>query len=408
MKKVTFLGDIMCEPIMLKTAKTREGTFDFDGVFCNIKGMLNESDFVIGNLETPLAGEGSGFVNELFSFNAPDEFAQAIKNAGIDFLSTANNHCMDRGLDGLKRTVRKLEEIGVSHDGTYDDSSAEHNAFLVDIGDTRIAIVPFTYGTNYALHHRALPDTGFVNLLHSDTAPVYINSKKGILSSFKSFLLSPLKREQIILIKKILKMTYNKARKDDYLNQAETKPYFDKLKKIIRTAKDNSDIVFFYPHVGGQFNITPGIFTEYTVAQSIDFGADAIVASHPHIVQKAVIDRGVPCFYSIGNFSMSPNSVYLLHEHLPEYGLAVHFYIESKKILRISFSILKIIESGEKILTVYPVDLYKEVIKNNKQALIQLEKDIIQIYNTVTGKIISDHSIIKKEYDFFDMRGMQI
>ena len=231
MKKVTFLGDIMCEPIMLKTAKTREGTFDFDGVFCNIKGMLNESDFVIGNLETPLAGEGSGFVNELFSFNAPDEFAQAIKNAGIDFLSTANNHCMDRGIEGLKRTVYVLDEIGLAHDGTYDDSSAEHNAFLVDIGDTRIAIVPFTYGTNYALHHRALPDTGFVNLLNSDTAPVYINSKKGISSSFKSFLLSPLKREQIILIKKILKMTYNKARKDDYLNQAETKPYFDKLKK---------------------------------------------------------------------------------------------------------------------------------------------------------------------------------
>ena len=75
MIKISFLGDIMCEPLLLKAAKIHN-TYDFSRVFLNVKGLLADSDYVVGNLETPLAGEEAGLVNELFSFNAPDEFAQ--------------------------------------------------------------------------------------------------------------------------------------------------------------------------------------------------------------------------------------------------------------------------------------------------------------------------------------------
>lgn len=54
--KITFLGDIMIEPPVLKAAK-RGDTYDFRGVFARAKSLLAESDYVVGNLETPLAGK---------------------------------------------------------------------------------------------------------------------------------------------------------------------------------------------------------------------------------------------------------------------------------------------------------------------------------------------------------------
>ena len=54
--KITFLGDIMAEPPVLKAAKKWDG-YDFSGVFAPVKKLLKESDFVVGNLETPLPGK---------------------------------------------------------------------------------------------------------------------------------------------------------------------------------------------------------------------------------------------------------------------------------------------------------------------------------------------------------------
>ena len=193
---------------------------------------------------------------------------QAVEEAGVDFVSTANNHCMDRGLDGLKRTITILDAVGLSHDGTHIDIR-ENEPFIADVMDTRVAIIPFTYGTNYGMHHKALPDKRYVDLLHDDTAPVYVTGKKGTLSKIKSILFKPLKTEQIAAIKKSLSMEYNKARKDDYLNEEEVAPYFARLKTKIERAKELADVVVFYPHVGGQFNLDPGRFTEYTVKKAL-------------------------------------------------------------------------------------------------------------------------------------------
>ena len=95
--KITLLPDIMCEPPVLKAAKRRGGKYDFCGVFAHTKELIGESDYVIGNLETPLAGKEAGYTNTHICFNAPDEYADALIDAGVDLVSTANNHTFDRG-----------------------------------------------------------------------------------------------------------------------------------------------------------------------------------------------------------------------------------------------------------------------------------------------------------------------
>ena len=71
MKKVTIIGDIMVEPPFMQQVE-KDGAYDFKPSFAPLKSVLAESDYVIGNLETPLAGEESGYTRELVSFNSPD------------------------------------------------------------------------------------------------------------------------------------------------------------------------------------------------------------------------------------------------------------------------------------------------------------------------------------------------
>ena len=79
--RVTFLGDIMCEPPVLAGAKQPDGSYNFDYVFSRCQSLFAEADYLVGNLETPLAGEEAGYSATYLAFNAPDAYADAIKKA---------------------------------------------------------------------------------------------------------------------------------------------------------------------------------------------------------------------------------------------------------------------------------------------------------------------------------------
>ena len=53
------------------------------------------------------------------TFNSPDSLATSLKNIGIDVISTAGNHCLDMGFNGLSRTIDVLDNADISHLGTY-------------------------------------------------------------------------------------------------------------------------------------------------------------------------------------------------------------------------------------------------------------------------------------------------
>ena len=130
MKKITFLGDIMIEPPVLKAAKRPGGKYDFTDVFKYVKPIFDASDYVIGNFETPLAGKEAKYTQHHYAFNAPDDYADAVKWAGIDLVSTANNHTFDRGYDGMIRTMQVLEAFLASQETPF-SQSAETGDFLL-------------------------------------------------------------------------------------------------------------------------------------------------------------------------------------------------------------------------------------------------------------------------------------
>lgn len=399
MQKITILGDIMCEPRLLRASRQRDGSFDFSAAFAQVKALLAEADYVIGNLETPLAGAEAGYVRTLFSFNAPLQFAQDAHSAGIDMLLTANNHCLDRGVEGLKSTVKALDAADIPHAGTFATGEARGNACFTLAG-VRYAVVAYTYGTNYPDNRILLSgeQAQLVNLLRPQTERYFKRDpqakKKSLPQKIWLRLLRMLPEEQRFRVKKLLGQTVNVAHADDNLLEDTAAPYMAQLEADLRAAREQADVVLFCPHVGGQFNRVPGEFSRYVFDVARRGGADAIVASHAHVVQQAGVEDGVPCFYSLGNYSMSPNSVYLIREDLPDYGLAAHLYVEGGRIAKATFSMLKIVE--DKQLRVYPVDEYYRTLTDDRQRE-KVLREVRQLHLTVTGNEAGEDPI-RREY----------
>src|SRR5690625_3571097 len=109
----------MCGQPLLKASHIKNNEYNFDNIFKYMKHDFKESDFVVGNLETICAGGDLGYTNHIFSFNTPEQFIHSIENSGIHMVTTATNHCLDRGVEGLKRNLKNLKKYNLENTGTY-------------------------------------------------------------------------------------------------------------------------------------------------------------------------------------------------------------------------------------------------------------------------------------------------
>ena len=242
------VGDLMCHSVQYKYALTDSG-YDFSNNYKVIKSFLSSADFTIGNLETVLAGKKRGF-SGYPNFNTPDEYLDALKQAGFDFLVTANNHSLDKGESGLIRTINKIDTIGLSQTGTFRSQEERDSIKVFNSNDISFVLLAYTYGTNG------------------------ISVPKG-----KNYL----------------------------VNLIDT----SLIKNDIQKAKDkNVDLIFVYYHFGNEYDREPSAYQTELVKQTIKFGADIILGSHPHVPQTveffktnkdANLDSGFVA-YSLGNF----------------------------------------------------------------------------------------------------------
>ena len=116
---ILIAGDFMQHGPQIKAALQSDSSYNYDECFARVIPVIEDADVAIGNLEVTLGGKPyAGYPQ----FRAPDEYLQAIVDAGIDIILTANNHCLDSGKHGLERTIMMMDSVGVPHVGTYLDS----------------------------------------------------------------------------------------------------------------------------------------------------------------------------------------------------------------------------------------------------------------------------------------------
>ena len=237
--KITAVGDVMFHMPQVNSAKTEHG-YNFYPCFSNIKHINERADLSLANLETVTAGEDLGYQG-FPRFNSPDSVVTALEATGFDVLSTANNHALDQGKQGIINTIDNINNHGIDNIGTYKD---EKIYLVKDINGIKVGLLAYTYGLN-----------GMDGLLSVEDRQKMVN----IIDE-------------------------------------------DLIKKDITTIKDMSDIVLVYTHWGVEYQTNPSEEQVELGDKMLQWGADAILGSHPHVIQPAQLRDDGYIIYSMGNF----------------------------------------------------------------------------------------------------------
>lgn len=393
MLKISFLGDILCQMPFLKAAQQRGN--NFYTTFSHLAPILKESDFVVANLETPIAGEDAGYSKELYSFNTPAIFLDALKQLKIDLYLTANNHCLDRGIEGLKSTVRELDKRQMSHTGTI-----SHPYHLAKLGDLTCAFLSYTACINedkWLKYKDELSPDSINLLIDIDQYLAYRNEfrKKSIpLYELRKKLGNCISQSFQLKLKEKLGIKLHPTTDNEPLEEVQGTS-FSQAESIIQKAKEDADLVFILPHCGGQFNTKPGKLSQAIFEKLLNTKADAIIGGHPHTIQRCGALNNKPYIFSLGNVSTSPSYPFLVKASLPEYGMIYHVYIDGKTISKTSFSLIKMTEEPDHYPVIYPVDELYDTLEGNEK------NKIIKDVNTICQRVFNCNSEFKvlKEYD---------
>lgn len=362
--KISFVGDIMCKEKQLKASKINN-TYDFTNCFKNMKKYFLKSDYLVGNLETPITNDNNNLTTELFSFSTPIQFLEALKNVGFNLLSTANNHCLDRGKDGLVETINSLDKLNLSHIGTYRNKKEKTNIFVKEIEGIKFAFISYTYGTNANINHQYLKkdDCYMVNLF----------------------------RKQEITIRKfnIFKRLKRKCfgnRIEDKFNFRRDRKYLVNVIEEIKKAKEVSDYVFFCMHSGGQYNEFPENYTRKLMDFLINNGVDFVIGAHPHVVHGIKRYGNSMGAYSLGNFYAIPYANPNQVDELPDYSIILNFYfdLKTKSTIKKTYSVAKskIDDTGYTTVNLAK-DLYDKEKSQDKKEKILI--DALEIVNKFSG-----------------------
>lgn len=118
-------------------------------VFADLAPSLQAADLAIVNLEVPVSPRYREREEEVPVFAAPDDFLDALRAAGVDALTVANNHAYDQGVRGLESTLRAAARRQLAIAGAGDDASSAARAILVEREGARVALAAWTEGSNH-------------------------------------------------------------------------------------------------------------------------------------------------------------------------------------------------------------------------------------------------------------------
>lgn len=245
------VGDVMMHKPQLPGSYDRKAKkYSFDSYFTEVKPILADGDWVIANLETPVAGPTYGYTGYP-SFNAPVELLDGLQKAGFNILTTANNHSLDKGEKGLLLTLKHIKQFKIPFKGTAATQEDADSPVIIEKNGIKMGILSYTYGTN------GIP-----------------------LPKGKPYMVSLIEEHKII-------------------------------EDIQKTKQAGADFVTVALHFGTEYQTKPNEEQKRLARKLVAEGADIIAGSHPHVIQpyevleatdsKGKIRRGL-IIYSMGNF----------------------------------------------------------------------------------------------------------
>ena len=244
---VLFLGDFAPTDAALSFIEEHGWGYPYSAT----RGLLAEHDAVIANLEAPVTESDEPFpVPKRWVYKVHPDALVAIREAGIDAVTLANNHAYDYGRRGLADTLRHLDAAGLAHLGAALSEAEARRGLVVRTDGGRLGVLSTMQNRfHWRMYMMAFAlDTPF--------------------------------------------RTWPGVARLGYADLAED------IARLERVA----DAVVVAVHWGE--NYTPIRADQERLARAcVDLGADVVVGHHPHWAQPVALVDGRPVIYSLGNYA---------------------------------------------------------------------------------------------------------
>lgn len=314
-----------------KTVASGGSGYDYSNVFLDVLPVLSGADLTLMNFEGNVYGPPYGTQQS----SAPATLLQALKNAGVDILQTANTEALTNGLLGLAATNQAIRDAGMAPLGTYADNEEfeQHQGFQIyEIRGIRIALVAFTKG----MDGRNLPEgsENCVNVLYTDYSSTYKSvNEEGITAVLKA------------------------------------------------AQKEQPDLTIAMLHWGGE-NTDQVNATQKKICRLLaELGVDAIIGTHSHLVQKMGYyeDTGMFVAYSLGDFIGDAEAI------------GTHYSV------LLDLTVTKDGKTGEVRITGYDyTPVYQHYDENGALQLLRIRQAMAAYENDYISKVSDDVYIIMK------------
>lgn len=205
----------------------------------DLRYRVDRADLAIVNLEAPIDPRCDPIEKSGPAKESAADTAAVLRRAGFDAVTLANNHVMDYGEQGLRRTLRECDREGIATCGAGGDRAAAMEPIRVDLDGTSVAVF-------------SVCEQEF-GIADDDSAGTAWSSH-------------PTARNKVA-------------------EEAE-----------------RSDVVVVVAHGGVEYVPFPPPQRQTQLRGFVEAGADLVVGHHPHVPQGWEVHHGAPIFYSLGNF----------------------------------------------------------------------------------------------------------
>ncbi|WP_407391562.1 CapA family protein [Methanobrevibacter sp.] len=237
---IAITGDVMF-------ARNMPGVLSLESSpFSGVSNVTSTVDLLLVNFENAATTSGDALKGDV-PLKCDPSYVPLIKANNNTVVSIANNHALDYGIGGMHDTIQYLNDAGVTPIGAGDNEDEAHQAVVKEINGRKITILNYMDSNNFAEYSY-------------DVMP-YANGSNPGYSAYDS----------------------------------------DDAQKQIAENND-SDLIIAYLHFGNEYSNSPNEDQVRIAHELIDYGADVVVGSHPHVPQGIEMYNGKPIFYSLGNF----------------------------------------------------------------------------------------------------------
>jgi len=205
-----------------------------------MRSLLTKPNLALANFENP-ALNAFRFHTQRTVFSADPALIAGVRNAGIDYVSLANNHIGDAGRAGILQTITNLDRFGLRHSGAGATSAAAHKPAWFTIDGVRVAILAYDTIAKYYAAGPSTPGSA--------------------------------------------QLTAAGVRAD-----------------VAAARRAGANLVLVYPHWGTEYDPTPFAGQQALAHAVIDAGADMVIGNHAHWVGAMELYKGKPIWYALGNF----------------------------------------------------------------------------------------------------------